>query len=211
MFRLLTVLLILLGLLFTAVGCNNTNHNSLTTINPSASTTTSPGISTPLKTYSLTEIVSTGKELKFEKVGFVGNVGGSYQGSEARIYIINTLPKSSSEELKWLLANYQEKIMEVDYSKYFVILAFNGFRYGIFSLIDIINIRQNADTVFVIAHFNDIQPEATSLQSTNSQYYAVKITREQIVGTGSITLRLLDEKGQERAITIAHDLINKKQ
>ena len=104
--------------------------------------------------------------------------------------------------LDWVRSRHQTTILEVDYSKYFVVIVFNGYRTGIHSVLNIQRIWQNENEVFVLTHFNDIVPEGTSLSLSNSQYQVVKIDRTLITHSGAITFRLLDELGEERAKAI---------
>ncbi|MFH0941917.1 MAG: hypothetical protein V1823_02700, partial [Chloroflexota bacterium] len=126
------------------------------------------------------------------------DLGGRYLGESAQIYVIssnNTLPEALD---KWVNLKNIGKILEVDYSKYFVVIAANGYRGGIWSNFTIQRIIQRNDTISVVAHFND-RTEGYSLSAENSQYQVVKISRTQITQSGVITFRLLDEKGNERA------------
>jgi len=109
-----------------------------------------------------------------------------------------TLP---AEALGWVHPEYKNRILDVDYSTNFVVMAFNGYRGGIFSDFMIQEIRQDFKTVFLVAHFNDVIPTGTSLPVFSSQYQVVKIGRSQITQTGAITFKLLDETGNERATT----------
>jgi hypothetical protein len=112
------------------------------------------------------------------------------------IYSYRTIP---TEVFSWVQPEYRQRILDVDYSKYIVVMAFNGFRGGIFSDFKIQKILRDSGTINILAHFNDFIPDATSLSSSSSQYQVVKIDRTQITHTGAITFRLFDESGQERA------------
>jgi hypothetical protein len=159
------------------------------TISPTPSETTTPP---PTGTFP------PGTDLAFETIVKSGNLGGSYEGTAAQIVVINDI-KAPPRGLEWVNPEYQDKINAVDYSQFFVLMAFNGFRGGISSDFSIQRIWQNAGTVYVLAHFNDIVPQGTSLSATNSQYQVVKISKAQITHLGTITFKLLDETGKERA------------
>jgi len=153
-------------------------------------------------------LTSCGKStpLTFESIAgtpFGHDLGGSYPGENAYVYVIlNPLDRPLPGELNWVLTFERETILKVDYSKYLVVLAFNGFQYNIYSDFLIQKIVKQGNIVSIFAHFNDI-PQASSTVSPaeNSQYQAVKISRDQIKQTGLITFKLLDEKGKERART----------
>ncbi len=130
-------------------------------------------------------------------------MGGTYKGERAQILVIPSIHTPEPEELEWVNSLDQTKILEVDYPKYFVVIVFNGYRGGIFSQINILRIWKNTDMIFVVAHFNDFVPQATSLPAYNSQYQVVKISKQQIAHPGVLTFQLLDESGKERARVMA--------
>jgi hypothetical protein len=198
--RLVVFLLISVTVLSLSAGCSLVNQTS--------STGTSQVTSATSSTISSTTSVNfpPGIDLTFETLIEPGRVGGPYQGENAQIRVISMIPTPTSEELGWVYPDNQPKILGVDYSKYFLVLVFNGFRGGIFSYLKIQRIWQNDGIVHILAHFNDIIPEATSLPATNSQYQVVQISRNQISQSGTIIFKLLDEIGQERAETSVSNL-----
>ena len=137
--------------------------------------------------------------LAFETIVESGQVGGPYEGKSAQIRVIYDIQTPRPECFDWVYPRDQTTILEVNYTKYFVVIVFNGYRGGIFSDLCIQRIWQNTDVVFVLAHFNDIVPEVYSEPATNSQYQIVKIDRTLITHQGPISFRLLDEAGEERA------------
>ena len=168
--------------------CDYSQNEPIPSMSASPSqTTASPGVTLP-----------PGTELTFETVIESGNLGGSYKGESAQILVISNFQTPLPEELEWVKPEHQTKILEVDYSNYLVVMVLNGYRGGIFSKLNIQRIWQNAGIVFVLAHFDDFVPGATSLPAYNSQYKAVKISKEQIA-SGANTFKLLDESGNERA------------
>jgi hypothetical protein len=82
----------------------------------------------------------------------------------AHIVVISSNQTLPVEAFNWIRPEYQSRILEVDYSKYFVVMVFNGYRISIYSMINIQQIRADAGTIFVLAHFNDSYPNATSSQ-----------------------------------------------
>lgn len=62
------------------------------------------------------------------------SLGGSYPGEKARIYVISSNETLPAEALNWVTVYDQETILNVDYSKYFVVVGFNGWRVVIYSV-----------------------------------------------------------------------------
>ena len=203
-----TVLPIILTLAFLNQGCvssvQSPTSQSIQTINPTNSPPVSFTVVSPLLSSTPTPNVSlpTGSDLTFEPVVETGNLGGSYSGESAQIQVVSSVQTSLPEGIEWVNPEFKTVILALDYAKYFVVMVFNGSRGGIYSDLKILKIWQNTGTVFVLAHFNDFVPKATSLPASNSQYQVVKISRTQITRPGAITFKLLDESGQERATTI---------
>jgi len=168
---------------------------------------TSNTSTTTTKTTSLTNTTSAEKELAFDLIGIFKNGGGTYTGANADIKAVTDWSPPLPEEISWLTEYDRDLLLSVDYSLYFVVLVFNGFRHAIFSDMRLFKISQKADTVFVISHFNDPPLPGvivTSLPADSSQYQAVKINRNQLAQTGNLNFRLLDDTGNERAFTSAN-------
>jgi hypothetical protein len=180
LYTLVNALLIFVMLLI-ASACDNS-----TSISPSE--TTSPSVTLP-----------PGTELPFDSVLYSGNLGGPYEGKSAQIRVIQDIQTLTPEWFDWVDPQEQNAILSIDYSKYFVVIAFNGYRTSIYSDLSIQRIWQSENEVFVLAHFNDFISGATSLPAFNSQYQVVKIDKTLITHLGEITFRLLDELGEERA------------
>ena len=189
--RIVIMLLVLVGVLVLAVGCTTGE----TTTSTSVTTGTNPD-----ETSAVT--FPSGTDLEFEDLLGSG-LGGSYEGDDAQVAIITSPQNTPSEAIEWIHTADNTTISEVDYSEYFVVLLFNGWRGGIFDYLNIQRVWQDDSNVYLLAHFNDFIPKATSLPSTNSQYRAVKIHRSQIMQPGLTTFILFDETGDERARTTA--------
>jgi hypothetical protein len=185
-------------------GCIGKATNTLSTspittmTTPAKPTPTSPAAAAPTSTV----LLPTGTDLAFETIVQPGRVGGPYTGDVAQIQAIDNAQIEPAEVLEWVYPDDKAKILAVDYTKYFVLMIFNGYRGGISSYLKIWRVWQGVDSVFVLVHFNDIQPSATSLPAYNSQYQVVQISRTQITQFGAIAFKLLDEAGRERATSI---------
>jgi hypothetical protein len=181
---------------------------SVTTVIPQTTTITVTITSTTTYTFpSSTVTLPSGTDLVFETISKNNGTSGPYESKNAQISIINVIQPSLPESLQWVYPQSQNGILAVDYSQYFIIMAFNGWRGGIGAYFNIIRIWQSDGIVFVLAHFDDPKPGGTSLPAVSSQYQVVKVSRTQIAQTGDITFKLFDETGQERATTV--ETINK--
>jgi hypothetical protein len=198
---------VVLALTFLIQGCVPSTQNKSPLINPTSNPTTSPSVSSPdglISSSNLSPSITlpSGTELTFENIIKSGNLGGSYQGETAQIRVVSSLQTPLPEEFNWIYPDSKNMILAVDFTKYFVVMVFNGSRGGIYSNLKILQIWQTVDMILVLTHFNDFIPQATSLPASNSQYQVVKIARTQITQPGVNMFKLLDGSGQERAITI---------
>jgi hypothetical protein len=171
-------------------GCRLTTTSETTSTTPGSNTTTPPEI-----------------DLNYETI-FGGNafVGGPYKGNTAQIRVLTGI-KSISEVSDMVYAYDTDMLSTVDFEHYFVLVAFNGWRGGIYQEFRIQKIWQSNKDVYVLAQFNDLPipgtTTATILLANSSQYHAVKIKRTQLIRTGEIIVRLLDDLTTERAFTSA--------
>lgn len=164
---------------------------------------TSPSSLTSETEISTSVIFPSGTDLDFNLVGEFGDIGGAYNEKSGQIIVIANKTDSFLPNTDWVKPEHKNTILEIDYSQYFVILAFNGWRGGIGNpSFNIKRIWQKDNNIYVLAHFDDFIPGATSVPLYNSQYQAAKINRIDIIQTGEITFKLLDESGKERASTI---------
>lgn len=199
---------LILLMVFTS-GYNSFQSTPATTTTPlptSASSTTSITSTPTISENSTTGITPTAPAsgIAFETIA-IGD--GTYEGESAQIFVISSNQSLPEEALGWLVfydpqgkivnSLGRDKILEVDYFNYFVVLVFNGWRGGIWSNFNIQVIIRENDTFTIIAHFND-RTEGYSLSAKNSQYQVVKISRTQITQPRVITFKLLDESGKER-------------
>lgn len=142
--------------------------------------------------------------INFKKVASAsqGNdINYSYHSESGMIKIISSNLSFPREALLWVTHEDHKKILEVDYSEYFVLAAFNGFRTNIYTKFNIERISINNNTILVTAHFNEYDKSQAMLAAYSSSYEVVKINWNQIPQKVPITFKLLDEKGKERART----------
>jgi hypothetical protein len=147
-----------------------------------------------------------GKRISYEHV----SIGDYYHKSEstAQIWVINSLQQYNRPQgIEWKpnppnpqLSEPPSEINNFDFSEYFIIMVFNGFRGGWGDPMKIEGIRQDRDTVNIWVTFDDNL--ATSIPILSSQYSVLQISREEMTQSGEITFTLIDQNGQERASAI---------
>jgi hypothetical protein len=145
-----------------------------------------------------TTVLPTGTDVAFQTVAGPSHLAGSYADRAAQIRLLAD-SQSVYDVFGWLSSYDADRLFSVDYQRYFVVVAFNGWRggIGIGTYFGIERIWQDDATVYVQAHFDD--GSATSLAMNSSQYQGVKIDRSVLAQSGVITFKLLDETGKERA------------
>ena len=135
-----------------------------------------------------------------------GDKGGSpYLSEDAQIRII-TDNKLATEITDMMTSDSTDPLLKVDYTHYFVIAAFNGWRGNLYNSFQIQYVEQIGNTILITATFNDLSigiTPATFIPAYSSQYQAVQLDRSIFPKTGTLTFKLLDENGTERASTIA--------
>jgi hypothetical protein len=160
---------------------------------------------------SMTAATTTGTtDLAFEKITISGSSGGPYDKGDALIRII-TDNKSAKEAIGMVDSYDEDRLLRVDYRRYFIIAAFNGWRSNIYGSFQIQYIEQIGNTVIITATFNDLIQgtiPATFIPAYSSQYQTVQLDRSILPKTGTLTFKLLDEAGNERATTVL-DIVNK--
>lgn len=143
-----------------------------------------------------------GKAISFERF----SIGNYYHKSEwsAQVWVINSLQQyNRPQDIEWRpnppdpqLSEPPPEIINFDFSEYFILMVFNGFRGGWGDPMRIEGIRQDEDTVNIYVTFDDnlstVNPELSS------QYGVLKIGRKEITQFGEITFTLIDQNGQER-------------
>jgi len=145
----------------------------------------------------------SGKKISYERF----SIHDYYHKSErsAQIWVINSLQQyNRPQDIEWKpnppdpqLSEPPPEINNFDFSEYFIIMVFNGFRGGRGDPMKIEGIRQDEDTVNIYVTFDDNLSTVNPVLS--SQYGVLKIGREEMTQSGEITFTLIDQNGQERA------------
>lgn len=145
-----------------------------------------------------------GADLPFENIVPIGNIGGDYTDATPQIIIITNNSGSSLSNSNWVIPEDKNVLDAFDYSRYFAVITFNGWRGGIGDTpFSIKRIWQKANVVYILAHFDDFTITKTYNELNNSQYQITKINKTNLSQTGEITFQLLDESGKERAVATA--------
>jgi hypothetical protein len=129
-------------------------------------------------------------------------MSSSHESEYAQVIVITSPSESFFTGIGRISTEHKNQILEVNYSDYWVVLAFNGWRRSIGGSFAIKGIWQEGNTISILAHFDDYLEGQTRLQAISSQYEAVKIHKAYLMQTGEITFKLLDESGEERAVAI---------
>lgn len=108
------------------------------------------------------------------------------------------------QDIEWRSDNQNQsepphEINNFDFSEYFLMLVFNGFRANYGTGMEIKAIWQDKEIIYVSAHLDDEYPGMTVIPIWSSQYSVLKISKSTMTQFGKITFILLDESGKERA------------
>ena len=196
-----TVAVMLLWLCLGAGACNNAD-------------TTLPSETGSMPTDNVTNSATSattgppGNILEFE--GLFSSKNVSNWDIPSQIHVMTTENSSLPNPINELLERYclkegthykNEEILDtVDFSRYFVILAFMGFQSVTGPTIEIQQIWQVENIIYVEALFDKAGP--TYQPAWSSPYDVIKVSKEDMIQFGEITFVLLDQDGEERARTV---------
>jgi hypothetical protein len=138
-----------------------------------------------------------GKELAFNTIS--KEQYDAYRENSPRIFIV-TANQTIPDNNPWIKNEEVIKLNSIDYSKYFAIIAFNGFLGYRRSDFEINKIIQDKNIINVVSHFSTIS--ATTIPANSSESHIVTVSKESLIQYGEITFKLLDESGQEKAKAI---------
>jgi hypothetical protein len=156
------------------------------------------------------DLLPPGKGISFEHF----SISDYYHRSEktAQIWVIDSLQQYNRPEgIEWdppSNNNQPEPPPEIstfDFSQYFILMVFNGYRANYGEPMKIKGIRQDKGTVNIWIHLDD--NPATVIPVYSSQYNVLQISREEMTQFGEITFKLIDQNGQERA-TATYEVSN---
>jgi hypothetical protein len=192
----ISVITFILAILLIA-GCVSKTTESETTTAAMATQTSTPATAT-----TSSVIFPPGTDLPFENMVPIGNIGGDYTDVSAQIIIITNNTDSFLSNNNWVITEDKNMLDAIDYSQYFAVITFNGWRGGIGDTPFSVNrIWEKNNFVYILAHFDDFTITKTYNELNNSQYQITKINKTNLSQTGEITFQLLDETGKERATT----------
>ena len=149
---------------------------------------------------------SPGTKVPYEIINDTLFTNSYYEDNNAKISIINNLDLIPEETIDWIyFKEDKESILAVDYTQYFLVLLFNGYRISTSAPINeqfhLLNVWRNGNKITFHAHFDDVKPGGPTYFSDSSEYLVVKIKRTDLKVTGDIVFSLIDEERKERAST----------
>jgi hypothetical protein len=138
-----------------------------------------------------------GTDLNFETIMF--EYDQDLDSDRARIEVFADNQVQMTGKDRWITDEVRSKILAVDFSRYFVLVAMMGDMGSMSYEIHVNRIWQNENVVYVKAKF--VFPESGSLQfpATTSPKHIVKVSKEKMTDFGKITFKLWDKFGREWA------------
>jgi len=117
-----------------------------------------------------------------------------------QIYIMAGKDSPLPPVIEEIFTDYQTKLKTVDYSRDFILFAFMGFQSLTGPTIEVTQIWQIDNTIYIEALFDQGGP--TYAPGWSSPSHIVKVSKDNMTQFGEITFILLDQDGEERARTI---------
>ncbi len=185
----LLMLLLLLG------GCGELVTSTMTATATSQVTTT---VTTGTVT---TTVVSfpPGDEMPFTTIITPDSVGGPYHDATPQIRVLGEY-QADADLYDWIYDDETKFLQELDYSRYFAVMVFNGERRSLWKFLDIKRVWRDGSVVYVLAYIDDTK---SGLAIIVSQYQGIKIDRSLLTLGVECSFILMDEQGQMRAETKA--------
>jgi hypothetical protein len=134
-------------------------------------------------------------------------MSGSYWRTEesAVIWVITSMQTYSRPSgIEWqqeipVVPEPPPEFLNFDFTQYFLMLVFNGYRGGYGTAMEVKGIWQDKGIIRTSAHLDD-PVMTTSIPVYSSQYNVLKVNKANLSQFDEITFRLIDELGKERAI-----------
>jgi hypothetical protein len=114
-----------------------------------------------------------------------------------QIYVMASKDSLLPPVLDQISAEYQTKLKTVDYSRDFILFAFMGFQSLTGPTIEVTQIWQIDNIIYIEAFFDKGGP--TYAPGWSSPRHIVKVSKDNMSRFGEITFILLDQEGEERA------------
>jgi hypothetical protein len=139
-----------------------------------------------------------GTDLSFETIMFEydRDIGHDFP---AKIEVVGDKKTELTGINNWITAEVRSKILSVDFSRYFVLMALMGDMGNTSYGINVTRIWQNKKTVYIKADFIIPEPGTFNQQAITSPKHIVKVSKEKMPEFGEITFRLVDKFGREWA------------
>lgn len=118
-------------------------------------------------------------ELLFETI--VRGDGGEYEGSTPRV--ISIASRQDIDRLDGLIGqNVQDRLAEVDFSRYLVIAVFRGHQANAGHDTFIERVTRRGDAVVVYTQFREPRPDQVAEDIATSPYHIIKVPRDEDIG-----------------------------
>lgn len=148
-----------------------------------------------------------GTDLGFETIMFEYDRDIGYN-FPAKIEVVGDKKTELTGINNWITEEVRSKILSVDFSRYFVLMALMGDMGSTGYGIRVKKIWQNEKTIYIKADFIFPEPDSLVLTMRTSPKHIVKVNKEKMPEFGEITFRLIDKFGKEWA-NIVQDIAKK--
>ncbi len=138
-----------------------------------------------------------GTDLSFETIMFEYN--NLLHSFNAQIVVVADNKTELTGINNWITAEVNSKILSVDFSRYFILMALMGDMGSTSYVIRVNKIWQNEKTVYIKADFISPKPGAIEQWMNTSPKHIVKVSKEKMPDFGEITFKLIDKFGREWA------------
>jgi hypothetical protein len=137
-------------------------------------------------------------ELTFDD--FLIDFGMEYLDVPTQIHIVHSVDSPLPDVVLYVSSETQAELDAVDFSQYFILFAFMGSQPLTGPAIEVIQIWQIENIIYVEAFFDQGGP--TYRPAHSSPLHIVKVSKDNMTQFGEITLIFLDQNGIERARTV---------
>jgi hypothetical protein len=117
---------------------------------------------------------------------------GQYEGRSPRLAIVSSQDDVASVESD-LLSRHREQLSEVDYSKRFAVIVYQGRKSTTGYLVEVIRVIRHQDTIYVCSQFHEPRLGQPVGGMVTSPYYILQVEKSETLG-GEFTFVLTDNQ-----------------
>lgn len=145
-------------------------------------------------------LIPGSKNIHFETIDI--SKGGDFRnsGKDTQILILTSNEDVIKKDI-FYDDETEKQILKTDFTNHFLITAFQGYLGYWGSMIKVLSARQKENTIYIIAHFGELEPNERVLPMDSSPYHIISVEKEDMVQLGEINFILTDEAGKQRATT----------